>query len=229
MQHNPQYDGPGEMVAILDAGSQYGKLIDRRLRELSVATVLLPLDTPVERLAHFKALIISGGPDSVYSPTAPAYDPRLFTYEFEGPSSEQADGPEASGTTGSGGSGDFHKQQQRRRPPVLGICYGMQLMNYVFHGKVERKEAREDGQFVVQLDVRSPLFAGLAEEEKVLLTHGDSLDADGLAPGFQVIARSGDIVAGIQNGSRGLYGLQFHPEGLQRSFILLPLLRNSLF
>lgn len=176
----------GEVVAILDAGSQYGKLIDRRLRELNIATVLLPLDTPVERLAHFKAIVISGGPDSVYSPTAPAYDPRLFVYEFDDSSSS--------------------------RPPILGICYGMQLMNHIFKGKVEKKEAREDGQFTIEIDTTSPLFAGLQAEEKVLLTHGDSLDEAGVAPGFQVIARSGGIVAGIQSVERKLYGLQFHPE-----------------
>jgi len=181
-----------EMVAILDAGSQYGKLIDRRLRELNVATVLLPLDTPVERLAHFKALIISGGPESVYSPTAPPFDPRLFTYTFEDVTALAS--------------------TQKRRPPILGICYGMQLMNYVFEGKVEQKDAREDGQFVVRIDTASPLFAGLLPEERVLLTHGDSLDEAGVAPGFQVIARSGSIVAGIQCVERKLYGLQFHPE-----------------
>jgi GMP synthase (glutamine-hydrolysing) len=186
----------GEVVAILDAGSQYGKLIDRRLRELNIATVLLPLDTPVERLAHFKAIIISGGPDSVYSPTAPAYDPRLFVYEFESSPSSSS----------SSSSTSF-------RPPILGICYGMQLMNHIFEGKVEKKEAREDGQFTIEVDTTSPLFAGLQAEEKVLLTHGDSLDEAGVAPGFQVIARSGGIVAGIQCPERKLYGLQFHPEG----------------
>ena len=64
--------------AILDAGAQYGKLIDRRVRELNVESAMLPLDTPVEELESYRALIISGAAPSVFSQNAPKYDPRLF-------------------------------------------------------------------------------------------------------------------------------------------------------
>ncbi|KPA85592.1 putative GMP synthase putativeglutamine amidotransferase [Leptomonas pyrrhocoris] len=72
----------GEYVAILDAGSQYGKVIDRKVRELRVETVILPLDTPVERLRNdenLKGVIISGGPCSVNDASALRYDKALFT------------------------------------------------------------------------------------------------------------------------------------------------------
>lgn len=169
----------GERVAILDAGAQYGKVIDRRIRELQCDSELLPLSTTTAddlKSGHFSAIIISGGPASVYASEAPAYDPAIF----------------------------------RCGIPVLGICYGFQLLNKEFGGAVIRKDTREDGQFPIVIDESSPLFHGLNNEEEVLLTHGDSISK--VADGFSVIAKSGDIIAGIGNDRDKLYGVQFHPE-----------------
>lgn len=165
-----------EKLAILDAGAQYGKVIDRRVRELAVESVLLPMDTPKEQLLLYQAIIISGGPESVYGEQAPQYDPDLFDLGI----------------------------------PILGICYGMQLMNYVSGGTVEKKSTREDGPFTIQVKTDSLLFKGLESEQMVLLTHGDTIDQ--VAPGFRVIAMSGDLVAAIEDAEKQLYGVQFHPE-----------------
>lgn len=165
-----------QKLAILDAGSQFAKIIDRKVRELNVESDLLPLDTHVSKLMGYKAVIISGGPESVYDKHAPQYDPALFSIGR----------------------------------PILGICYGMQLMAYAHQGKVEKKELREDGQFPIKLNLDSPLFEGLNSTETVLLTHGDSIQDPGV--GFEVIAKSGEIVAAIENKQKQLYGVQFHPE-----------------
>jgi GMP synthase (glutamine-hydrolysing) len=69
-----------DTVAILDAGSQYGKVIDRRVRELNVGSELLPLETSLEKIkeGNYKAILISGGPDSVYDIGAPNVDERIW-------------------------------------------------------------------------------------------------------------------------------------------------------
>jgi GMP synthase (glutamine-hydrolysing) len=165
-----------EKLAILDAGAQYGKVIDRRVRNLKVLSEILPMDTPAEKLKEYKAIIISGGPESVYGEGAPKYDPELFSLGI----------------------------------PVLGICYGMHLMNYATGGAVKKKEVREDGQYEISIDTNSALFKGMESKQKVLLTHGDSLES--IAKGFEIIAKSDDVVSAIENHEKKLYGVQFHPE-----------------
>lgn len=94
--------------------------------------------------------------------------------------------------------------------PILGICYGFQLINKEFQGTVQRKGNREDGQFTVKLDTSCPLFQGLNCEEEALLTHGDTVN--NIAETFKSVATSEDIVAGIANDKLKIYGVQFHPE-----------------
>lgn len=94
--------------------------------------------------------------------------------------------------------------------PVLGICYGMQLINRHFGGEVTPAPTREYGETEVTLDPSCPLFSGLAGTQHVLMSHGDS--ATRLAPGFQDVGRSGAVVAAIEDRERQVYGVQFHPE-----------------
>ncbi|MGY4110456.1 GMP synthase (glutamine-hydrolyzing) [Aeribacillus sp. SP014] len=95
--------------------------------------------------------------------------------------------------------------------PVLGICYGMQLMTYLLGGKVEKAKHREYGKAALQVKEKSPLFEGLPDDQIVWMSHGD-LVAD-IPNGFKVDATSPSCpFAAISNGERNMYGVQFHPE-----------------
>lgn len=166
-----------QKLLILDAGAQYGKVIDRRCRELNVESELKSLNINSNAINdEYKGIIISGGPQSVYAKNAPKYNKEIFSLGI----------------------------------PVLGICYGMQLMNYVFGGTVNKKSIREDGQCEIKLNIDSLLFSELPKKQNVLMSHGDSIDK--LAEGFNASGMSEGIIASIENKEKNLYGVQFHPE-----------------
>ncbi len=168
-----------DTVIVLDFGSQYAQLIARRVRELNVYSELLPHDTPVVELERrgAKAVILSGGPSSVYDSDAPRADPSLWTSGI----------------------------------PVLGICYGLQLMAHELGGEVMASDLREYGPATVSLTETNGLFAGLASEQAVWMSHGDSIRRP--PAGFRATARTDSTpFAGLADPARHLYGIQFHPE-----------------
>lgn len=165
-----------EKAAILDCGGQYTKVIDRKVRELGVYTEIFPMGVSAEELRGFDALILSGGPSSVWENGAPGYDSRIFTLGV----------------------------------PVLGICYGMQLICDCFGGRVVPAYKTEYGQIEIDVDPECPLFAGLSNREKVLMSHGDAVKV--CPEGFTVCANTEDVTAAIWNGEKKIAGVQFHPE-----------------
>ena len=94
--------------------------------------------------------------------------------------------------------------------PVLGICYGMQLMSDYFGGVVDSNLKKEYGQNEITIDNTIPLFEGLEETQYVLMSHGDTLKV--CPEGFKVVAKSGEKIAGVADLNRKMYGVQFHPE-----------------
>jgi GMP synthase (glutamine-hydrolysing) len=168
-----------DTIVILDFGSQFAQLIARRVRELNVYSELLPHDTPwaeIERRRP-KAIILSGGPSSVYDVDAPRADPAIW----------------------SGGI------------PVLGICYGLQLMAHELGGEVVPSAKREYGPAQVLITSEDGLFRGIERHQPVWMSHGDSI----LRPpdGFLPTAESDSTTfAGLVDAERRLYGIQFHPE-----------------
>jgi GMP synthase (glutamine-hydrolysing) len=176
-----------DRILILDFGAQYTQLIARRVRELGVYSEILPWDASPEEITSFapKAVILSGGPESVYEIKGPAAPRRVFEMKV----------------------------------PVLGICYGMQTMAAELGGEVESSTHREFGAAQVRPTEPSRLFDGLEDNRDssgrrvldVWMSHGDRVVT--LPPGFKAIGATDNApLAAMADESRGLYGLQFHPE-----------------
>jgi GMP synthase (glutamine-hydrolysing) len=169
---------PGPVV-VLDFGSQFAQLIARRVRELDVYSELLPHDTPFDELERrgARAIILSGGPNSVYDEGAPRPDPAIWS----------------------------------GRIPVLGICYGAQLMARELGGDVLPATRREYGPASVSITSDDGLFVGIDRDQPVWMSHGDSITR--LPEGFHATAQTDSTpFAGLADPTRNLYGIQFHPE-----------------
>ncbi len=171
-----------EKILILDFGSQYTQLIARRVREAHVYCELHPFDLPLEAIRAF-------------APTGVILS--------GGPKSVYDEGAPA-----------VAEELFELGVPVLGICYGMQLMSRHFGGRVVPAGKREFGHAeLAAVAVPGPLFDGFFIQGKspVWMSHGDHVAQ--VPAGFQVVAESANApVCAIQDLSRNLYGVQFHPE-----------------
>ena len=165
-------------VLVLDYGSQFNLLITRRLRELGVYSELLspPALWEPEKFGDVKAVILSGGPQSVYQDGA-AVLPR--------------------GLLESG-------------LPVLGICYGMQLLCHELGGSVTSAPRREYGPAKLSRVDKHPLLEAVEVGQVCWMSHGDKVSE--LPEGFHTVAETADSLAVVAHQSLHLYGFQFHPE-----------------
>jgi GMP synthase (glutamine-hydrolysing) len=168
-----------DTVLVLDFGAQYGHLIARRIRECHVFCEVIPHDASVDdiRARNPKAIVLTGGPASVYAPDAPQCDPGLFDLGV----------------------------------PVLGICYGMQIMAFQLGGEVTPTERKEFGRAEIHVETDDPLFDGLDRDLVGWMSHGDHVVTP--PPGFEITARTSTTpVAAMMDRQRRLHGVQFHPE-----------------
>jgi GMP synthase (glutamine-hydrolysing) len=174
-----------ETVIVLDFGSQYTQLIARRVREAGVYCEILPFSTSLETILSKKpvGLILSGSPYSVYNN-------EVYNNEAPRPAPLLLSNIEC---------------------PVLGICYGLQVLAAELGGEVQPSETREYGYARLKiLDAESPLFAGLPQELDVWMSHGDHVTTP--PPGFKITACTEGALNALEDLSKRIFGLQFHPE-----------------
>jgi GMP synthase (glutamine-hydrolysing) len=168
-----------QKVLILDFGSQYTQLIARKIRELGVYSEILPYTTPAAAIRRMgpSALVLSGGPQSVYGKGAPHPDTAIF----------------------------------RLGVPMLGICYGVQLMAHFLGGKVIPSKEGEYGFATLRVLDTSGLLAKVKDREQVWMSHGDRLEC--VPPGFRLTGSTANTHAAvIEDKARKFFGVQFHPE-----------------
>ena len=165
-------------VLIIDFGSQVTQLIARRIRELGVFCEVKNPDIKLDEIKKIapKAIIFSGGPNSVYEKDAPTIDKKIFDL----------------------------------KTPILGICYGQQLICHLLGGKVTSSKEREFGKAEIDVIVNSKFFKAV-KSKQVWMSHGDSVKK--IPTCFEVIAKTKSApYAAIADEKRKIYGVQFHPE-----------------
>jgi GMP synthase (glutamine-hydrolysing) len=174
-----QANRPAQFVAVFDFGAQYGQLIARRVRDLHVYSEIVPCDTSAEELRAMapSAIILSGGPASVYADDAPDMDAAVFELGI----------------------------------PVLGFCYGQQIMAVKLGGKVGHTEKGEYGPAHLVRRGESRVLEGTPQEQTVWMSHRDAVSE--VPQGFSVTSVTDTCpVASMEDASRNLYATQFHPE-----------------
>jgi GMP synthase (glutamine-hydrolysing) len=168
-----------DTVVVIDFGAQYAQLIARRVREAEVYSVIVPHNVTAAEIAAYEpsAIILSGGPSSVYAEVAPRLDAAIYSLGV----------------------------------PILGICYGAQLLTLQLGGEVGHTGVGEYGRTELSTLGSSVLLADWKTPHNVWMSHGDSIHT---APvGFVVTASSPHAeVAALENLASKIVGVQFHPE-----------------
>ncbi|WP_041555611.1 glutamine-hydrolyzing GMP synthase [Nostoc sp. PCC 7524] len=184
-----------QIIVILDFGSQYSELIARRIRETQVYSEVLSYRTTAEQLRKLspKGIILSGGPNSVYTDGAPQCDPEIWNLGV----------------------------------PMLGVCYGMQLMVNQLGGEVAQADRGEYGKAALYIDDPTDLLTNVEDGTTMWMSHGDSVTK--MPPGFELLAHTENTpCAAIADHDKKLYGVQFHPE-VVHSIGGLALIRNFVY
>jgi GMP synthase (glutamine-hydrolysing) len=166
-------------VIILDFGSQYTQLIARRIRENNVYSEILPPETNAKEVLHKKAsaIILSGGPNSVYGNDAPNFDEEILDLSI----------------------------------PILGICYGLQLLVYKDGGIISSSVEGEYGSATIKINKNKGLFSDVDSITEIWMSHGDKIEY--ITNDWEILATSSNgVIAAIENKAKNWVATQFHPE-----------------
>ncbi|MDL2218752.1 glutamine-hydrolyzing GMP synthase [Ruminococcaceae bacterium OttesenSCG-928-O06] len=166
-----------QTIIIVDFGGQYNQLIARRVRENNVYCEVVPYKDAIKAIREKKpvGIIFTGGPASVYQPSAPDIDAAVYDMGI----------------------------------PILGICYGAQLMAQALGGKVERQQRQEFGKIPIQ--ATGGLIQQVVDSDVSWMSHNDQIVQP--PAGFATTATSELCpYAAIEDAARKLYAVQFHPE-----------------
>ena len=188
-----------DTILVLDFGGQYCHLIGRRIREHGVYSEIVPHDiTPDEIQALNEKFNVKG------------------LILSGGPSSVyEANAPR------------LDSRILDLNLPILGLCYGLQLIAQITKGKVEPATCKEYGIAQVEIDKTVGVLEGLGKKEKVWMSHGDTVFE--APPGFEVLAHTGSCpVAAFKHKEKPIYGLQWHPEVIHTENGMR-MLRNFIF
>jgi GMP synthase (glutamine-hydrolysing) len=168
-----------ESVLVIDFGSQYSRLIARRIRESKVYCEIIPYSATWDSVKDLnpRGVVLSGGPASVYDSNPPLAPSWIYECGL----------------------------------PILGICYGMQVMVHQLGGKVAPATKREYGHAVLhQNSTDEPLLHGLPSSIPVWMSHADQITE--LPPGFNAKAYTDNAPVAVTANDQGMLGIQFHPE-----------------
>lgn len=184
-----------QSVFVVDFGAQYAQLIARRVREAKVFSELVSHDISADevRRRNPAAIILSGGPSSVYEPESPSFDPEILELGI----------------------------------PVLGICYGFQLLARELGGEVAQTGLREYGATRLDVSRQGVLLAGQPSLQTCWMSHGDQVVKP--PDSFDVLASTETTpVAAFESAARRIFGVQWHPE-VKHSEAGQQVLENFLF
>lgn len=188
-----------DTVLVLDFGGQYCHLIARRIRELGVYSEIAPCDITSSEIKDLEK----------------KFDLKGLILSG-GPSSVYSDR-----------APQFDHKNLDLDIPILGLCYGHQLLAHLFDGIVEERHAREYGPALVTIENPVDILENLNQEEKVWMSHCDTVHK--LPDDFEILARTDDCpVAAFRHRRRPIYGLQWHPEVAHTEHGVI-MLKNFLF
>jgi len=188
-----------DTILVLDFGGQYCHLIGRRIREHGVYSEIVPHDIKADEIQALNKKFNVKGLILSGGPSS--------VYETNAPR--------------------LDPQVLEVNVPILGLCYGLQLIAQITKGKVEPATCKEYGIAQVEIDKTVGVLEGLGKKEKVWMSHGDTVFAP--PPGFEVLAHTQSCpVAAFKHKEKPIYGLQWHPEVIHTENGRL-MLRNFIF